>query len=180
MYPPEGTLSAQGYEIQHATHVLGPYLLTSMLLPLLQDSRILWAGSLVIDLHSPSTGIAFDTPASTTTQTPKPIPSPITHPTKETNYAQSKAGDLFLAVTFGQRYPSKNLASISFNPGSLDTGLLRHTNPIVEGVAKKVLLQKAIFGAYTELGAGWGDMGKDYEGGKGWYGIPWGRNGVSF
>lgn len=40
-------------------------------------------------------------------------------------------------------------------------------------------MHPAIFGAYTELGAGWGDVEGVYEGGKGWYGIPWGRNGWS-
>ncbi len=46
--PPERTVTAQGHEVTFATHVLGPFLLTAGLRPLLQadgDGRVIWVSS---------------------------------------------------------------------------------------------------------------------------------------
>jgi len=46
--PPERTESAQGHELTYATHVLGPFLLTALLRPLLRDdgdARVVWVSS---------------------------------------------------------------------------------------------------------------------------------------
>jgi len=46
--PPERTTTAQGHELAFATHVLGPFLLTAGLRPLLQadgDGRVVWVSS---------------------------------------------------------------------------------------------------------------------------------------
>jgi len=46
--PPERTESAQGHELVFATHVLGPFLLTHLLRPLLRDdgdARVVWVSS---------------------------------------------------------------------------------------------------------------------------------------
>jgi len=46
--PPERTTTAQGHELAFATHVLGPFLLTAGLRPLLQadgDARVVWVSS---------------------------------------------------------------------------------------------------------------------------------------
>ena len=46
--PPERSVTAQGHEVTFATHVLGPFLLTAGLRPLLQadgDGRVIWVSS---------------------------------------------------------------------------------------------------------------------------------------
>ena len=46
--PPERQESAQGHELVYATHVLGPFLLTHLLRPLLRadgDARVVWVSS---------------------------------------------------------------------------------------------------------------------------------------
>jgi dehydrogenase/reductase SDR family member 12 len=46
--PPERTETPQGHELVYATHVLGPFLLTSLLRPLLRadgDARVVWVSS---------------------------------------------------------------------------------------------------------------------------------------
>jgi NAD(P)-dependent dehydrogenase (short-subunit alcohol dehydrogenase family) len=46
--PPERVESAQGHELVYATHVLGPFLLTALLRPLLRadgDARVVWVSS---------------------------------------------------------------------------------------------------------------------------------------
>lgn len=71
MIPPEGSKSQQDLELQIATNCVGPYLLTKLLLPLLEKTaqlsdtaagsvRVTWAGSLGVDLVSPKGGVTFD------------------------------------------------------------------------------------------------------------------------
>lgn len=170
---------AQGHEIQMVTNCIGPYLLAQCLLPILKKTastsprgsvRVTWAGSLAVDLFSPSNGgMAFNTSTG----------SPEDHQTASPlNYGQSKAGNVYLATEFARRYNFKDTGIISnvWNPGNLKSDLQRHS-PAVINMMTSVLLYKPVFGAYTELWAGWSEeAGKEEANGK--YIWPWGRFGA--
>lgn len=176
MVPPQGSLSKQEYELQIATNCMGPYLLTKLLKPLLEKTaklsnttpgsvRVTWAGSLGVDVASPKGGVVLDQ-AGTYVPNPKDI---------RTNYGATKAGNLYLSKEFARRYPYQESGIISncWNPGNLRTELQRHASWI-EDFLIRWMLHPAVFGAYTELWAGW-----DEEAGKpeknGAYVVPWGR-----
>src|ERR1700761_8175908 len=68
MVPPAGSKGEQGMDLTYQTNILGPFLFTKLLLPILkrtaQDEpkgtvRVSWAGSLAVDLGSPKGGVAW-------------------------------------------------------------------------------------------------------------------------
>ncbi|KAK4992237.1 short-chain alcohol dehydrogenase [Elasticomyces elasticus] len=175
MVPPAGSKSAQGYELQMATNCLGPYLFTTSLLPLLQKTaassppgtvRVTWAGSLGVDVYSPFRGgLDFDDATA----------HPKTHRLQETNYGQSKVGNVFLATEFSRRYARSGIISNAWNPGNLKSELQRHSNWL-KVVGTSWLLYPPVLGAYTELWAGWSEeAGRQENNGR--YIVPWGRFG---
>lgn len=90
------------------------------------------------------------------------------------DYGQSKAGNVLLAHESAKHWGNDaGVVHVSFNPGNLKTELQRHV-----GAAQMILspiLFPAVYGAYTELYAGWSEeLGvKD----AGAFIIPWGRVG---
>ena len=183
MFPPAGSSSAQGYELQMATNCLGPYLFTKLLTPLIEKTanlsdtpngsvRVTWAASFGADMLSPPGGVSLDADGNC-------IPDPKNN--QQTNYGATKAGNVFLATEFARRYPlngstGKGIVSNAWNPGNLRTELARHT-PSIQVQIGQILLHPAIYGGYTELFAGWSDdAGKAEKNGA--YIIPWGRFGI--
>lgn len=108
--PPVGRVSKQGHELQLATNCLGPFLFTSLLLPLLKRTaaksdisgssvRIIWTSSQVVDLSAPKDGLdiqELDTPPKDNFQ----------------NYVNSKTGNWFLASEFGKQVKDEEVLSI--------------------------------------------------------------------
>ncbi|KAK3056547.1 short-chain alcohol dehydrogenase [Extremus antarcticus] len=181
MFPPKGSLSAQNHELQIATNCTGPFLLTKLLTPLLQQTaqapntppgsvRVTWAGSIGVDVFSPKGGVTFDPHGAY-------LPSP--KQDTQLDYGASKAGNVFLAAEFARRYPVERtgLVTNSWNPGSLRTELARHMEGLMTRIMSKLLLYPAVFGAYTELFAGWSEEAGRVER-NGEYVIPWGRFGT--
>ncbi|KAK5689112.1 short-chain alcohol dehydrogenase [Elasticomyces elasticus] len=172
MTPPKGSITAQSYELQMGTNCLGPFLFTQLLTPLLQKTassnpagsvRVTWAASLAT-AGAPKGGVTFDGQA----QAPKVFGDRIT------DYAQTKACNTLLAREFQARYGDKaGIVSNSWNPGNLKSELQRHQT-LVESVVTKALIYPTVFGAYTELFAGWSpEAGKAENRGR--YIGPWGR-----
>lgn len=166
--PPQGSLSAQGHELQMATNCLSHYLLTQLLLPLLLHTaqtappasvRVIWTSSIVVDTSAPHAGIAI---------------SELTHPpsNQQRNYTNSKTGNWFLARALADQVGSSGILSVTQNPGNLKTDLLRHS-PWILGFVAAPLLYPARMGAYTELWAGLSEELGIEDGGK--YVVPWGR-----
>lgn len=162
-----GSVSKQGIELQLATNCLGPFLLTQLLLPLLEATaasekkgsvRVVWTSSQVVELSTPPGGI---------------IMSELRNPPKDKtrNYVNSKTGNFLLAAELTRRRGSNGIVSVSLNPGAASTSLFRHT-PWLNYLAWP-LLHKPRLAAYTQLFAG---LSKDVsvEGGI-CYIIPWGR-----
>jgi len=107
MVPPANSRSPQGHELQYATNILGPFMFTKLLLPILAETaktapkdsvRVSWAGSIGIDVGSPKGGITFNEDGS-----------PYDFKTGgNTAYAASKAANFFLGYEFGRRFGNKD------------------------------------------------------------------------
>jgi NAD(P)-dependent dehydrogenase (short-subunit alcohol dehydrogenase family) len=156
------------------TNCLGAFLFTQCLTPLLQKTaasspkgsvRVTWAASLAT-IGSPKDGVAFDS----TTQSPK------VHGVPGVDYAQSKAGNVLLAQEYQKRHADDGIVSNAWNPGNLDSELMRYYPNWFRTIFRWVLLYPSIYGAYTELWAGWAEEAGREEA-KGKYVVPWGRVG---
>lgn len=99
----------QGHELQIGTNCLGPFLLTKLLLPLLEataetcgpaEVRVTWAGSIAVEVWSPENGIEFDEAGN------------VKLFDQEKNYGQSKTGNVFLASEFARRYPASKVVHL--------------------------------------------------------------------
>ncbi|KAH7268892.1 hypothetical protein B0J15DRAFT_545736 [Fusarium solani] len=169
--PPIGSRTCQGHELQMGTNCLGPFLFTKLLLPILrktastapQGVRVTWAGSLGAHLQSPPDGIQFDGDGS-----------PRNHTSQGVNYGQSKAGNFYLAREFSKKLKDDGVVSVAFNPGNLRSEMQRHGS-MMRKVLVHIMSHPAVYGAYTELYAGWSkDITLEKTGA--WV-IPWGRFG---
>ena len=166
--PPLGSVSKQGYELQLATNCLGPLLFTQLLLPALHAAvqssppgsvRIVWTSPQVVDLTAPKGGMNLADLTSTPQYQPK-------------YYTLSKTGNWYLASEMAKELGPHGIISITQNPGSLKTNLLRHF-PRWQRIAASPLMHHPKMGAYTELWAGLSlDVSMEMNGG---YAIPWGR-----
>ena len=113
LLPLEGK-TVQGHEIRMGANCLGHYILTQELLPTLKATaalrrkegmpdggvRILFAGSIVIDMSSPRGGVEFDENGA-----------PRVQPTTNANYGHSKAGNLMLAKWFKEELKKDGILS---------------------------------------------------------------------
>lgn len=172
MTPPVGSKTAQEYELQIGTNVLGPWLFTHYLTPILQKTaasspkgsvRVTWAASLAT-AFSPRGGVRFDDNGH-----------PHTFNTPGADYAQSKAANTLLAKEFQKRFGSSGIVSNAWNPGNLQSELQRHQQNLEKWVTSFLVFETKL-GAYTELFAGYApECGQAENAGK--YIIPWGRFG---
>jgi retinol dehydrogenase-12 len=183
----------QGHDLELTVHCLSPFLLTTLLTPILQrtslhychanaSTRMIWVSSL-LNLSTPSGGVQFDA----STNAPKQLKG-------MANYMQSKAGVYFLAHEFADRQKTTTTATstskpqkvdhtdhtssntntegiqhIALNPGFTSTSLQRGMPAPVRAVMS-ALFKGPEYGAYTELYAG---LGPDVRSGD--FVIPWGR-----
>lgn len=69
MVPPQGSLTAQGYELQLGTNCVAPFLFTKLLTPILVETaktavagsvRVVWVSSSAAQRFSPAGGIEID------------------------------------------------------------------------------------------------------------------------
>jgi retinol dehydrogenase 12 len=110
MVPPEGSTGAQGHELQLATNVLGPFLLTQCLEERLISTassapkgsvRVVWVTSMIA-VGTPKGGMVWDEVKG----------SPKLHKAQNENYMQSKVGDFFLAHEYAERVGQKGIISV--------------------------------------------------------------------
>ncbi|KAJ5241141.1 short-chain dehydrogenase [Penicillium citrinum] len=173
MFPPNGSKTRQDHDMQFGTNLLGPFLLTKLLLPTMIQTvniaapnsvRVLWAASSGVQVLSPKGGIVFDDSG-----TPKVFDS------QATNYGQTKVGNVLLAIKLQEIYRLQGIRSLSFNPGNLQTELQRHSSGWLMKMSQS-MLHPAKFGAYTELFSGWSEEVAADQNIT--YVIPWGRDGT--
>lgn len=124
MFPPEGSLDAQGNDLQAGTNCLGHYLLYQLLVPLLTKTaassptasvRVAWAGSIAVHISCPQPhGVVLNDDGSMNDRGSR------------MNYGQTKVGNVFLAYELAKKTPENGIVHASFNPGNLQTELQRH------------------------------------------------------
>lgn len=95
---------------------------------------------------------------------------------QQTNYGQTKVGNVLLAIKTQELLKDAGIVSVSFNPGNLATDLQRHTG--IGVTIAKWLLYPAYKGAYTELWAGWSDELTVER--RATFVMPWGRDGTPY
>ncbi|KAK1574080.1 short-chain dehydrogenase [Colletotrichum navitas] len=149
MLPPQGSKTAQGYELQLGVNALGPFLFTHLLHPALsaaartapRDSvRVVWLSSGYANM-APKPPIDFDN---------------MNYAKDEgagTKYGRSKAGNVIIAAEFARRTAKEGIVSISVDPGVYMTNLQR-TMPWYQKIIAKAIAGEPKNGAYTELFAG--------------------------
>ncbi|EKM52468.1 uncharacterized protein PHACADRAFT_260896 [Phanerochaete carnosa HHB-10118-sp] len=150
MIPPMDQLTAEGYDLQFGTNVLGHWYFTELLLPALQ------AGA----RSSPDGYARVATTSSSGAHIAKPVDWNTfrEHPSRHklganSLYAQSKMLNAVVAHESSKRYKDMNILCYACDPGSLKTDLQRHATPFQKFLVNP-LLHDASYGALTQLWAG--------------------------
>ncbi|GMM35786.1 hypothetical protein DASC09_031110 [Saccharomycopsis crataegensis] len=145
MQPADGSKSAQGYELQIGTNVLGHHLLSKLLHPYVIKAatptfqpRVVWLASSAHLISPKDGGINFDSFKDAS------------HCTSVEVYGQSKTGNIYQAYIYGQKYKDQGIISLSVHPGYLSSDLQRTYTAIGKFFIQSIL-HDAVYGAYTEL-----------------------------
>lgn len=116
---PSDSVTKQGLEVHVGPNCVAPLLLAQEFLPLLRATarsapkttvRVVWSGSLHIDMTAPKGGVDFTR-----------IENPHAHAVDHQDYVASKAGNFFLAAEGARRWGTDGLISVCQNPGNLYT-----------------------------------------------------------
>ncbi|KAJ7575085.1 hypothetical protein C8J56DRAFT_29154 [Mycena floridula] len=174
MEPPIESLTADGYDMQLGTNVIGPYYFTKLLLPLMvatakssgKASRVIHtsSGMHLLNTETDVTKLARDGPARKKTGVSK-------------LYAFSKFNTVLFAKELSRRYGDQGIVSISLHPGVIKTDLHRHMKGpkgLIVGLLEKTVLHDVAHGAITQLYAGTSPEAAEMNGA---YLIPWARVG---
>lgn len=173
MTPPVGSKTAQGYELQWGTNVIGPHLLQKFLDPLFiatsktnkpGESRIVWTSSAAHMNTSVRGGIHWHD--VNFEKNPNASPFDI--------YGQSKAGNCIETIQWKLKHPeATNVTTVTLCPGFLKTELQRNVFGL-QARLFNLVLHPARYGAYTELFAALSpSITKSGE-----FVIPWGKVGL--
>ncbi|TFB00504.1 hypothetical protein CCMA1212_007791 [Trichoderma ghanense] len=167
-------LTKQGHESMVGVNCLGPFLFTKLLHPLLEATaktsppgsvRVVWLGSIMIQLMAPKYGMDVDN-----------FDFKKSKPFLTVRYSISKAGNLFIGSEWAEKDAKNGILHLTVNPGNLRTPLQRGMSAF-ERYAITWLLHEPIFGAYTELFAGLSPDVRPEDSGR--FIIPWGRFGTT-
>jgi len=170
MSPPLDQLTADGYDLQFGTNVLGHFYLTRLLLPTListaktsseKNARVVTVSSVGAELHK---YIDWDT-----------LEDGVARRKKFTAelYFHSKFGNTVFAQELARKYGKDGIVSTSVHPGNIDTGLLRYLPTFMSSLAGYFIYTPPM-GALTQLRAGTSSEGAGFNGK---YLIPWARLG---
>ncbi|KAF2679552.1 NAD(P)-binding protein [Lentithecium fluviatile CBS 122367] len=165
-----GTSTQQGLEAHIGANCVAPLLFTQLLLPYMKVAvgkseeasvRVIWSGSVQIEMSAPKDGIDF-----------KRIEGGKTIKT-QIDYAASKAGNLFLAHEGAKQWGRDGVISVCGNPGNLMTGIYATQNWFTMLILKHLVLYEPRFGAYTMLYSAFSpDITMAQNGAYIW---PWGK-----
>ncbi|KAF2804356.1 NAD(P)-binding protein [Mytilinidion resinicola] len=147
--------------------VMTPSLLqkTAAIAPL-YTVRVLWAGASSIVFFAPTGGVEMDEGTDGNGKDAKPVPQW----SQLQNYAQSKAGNLFLAHGLAKEVEGSGIVSVCFNPGNCFTESGWHMSG--SELLQRLILYTPEKGAYTELYCGLSPELTAWHNGK--YFAPWG------
>jgi len=155
MVPPIDMTTADGYDLQFGTNVIGHFLFTELLMPALfagvqtspdHHARIITTSSSAAMMGS----IRWDT-----------FKDGLARKKTSTNalYAQSKLANVLVSRQIAKRYADRGIVSLSLDPGGIRTDLQRHVQGAgirgaITGALLDLILRPAPFGALTQLWAG--------------------------
>jgi len=176
MMPPVADRTADGYDLQFGTNVLGHYFFTMLLLPTLihtaKNSPLANGHARVINTSSsavyfvPKQGMVWEilgTDEASKAACRKLGSQPL--------YFQSKLGNVLFSNELAKRYGDQGIVSASLNPGNLKTELGRHASALFSALTS-FLVYPASYGALTQL---WAGTTPDAEQFQGKFLIPWAR-----
>ncbi|KAJ7165571.1 NAD-P-binding protein [Mycena crocata] len=176
MQPPLDQFTAQGYDLQFGTNVLGHFYFTKLLLPVLLATAKTSADGKVRVVNTASLGSSFAPGLDYETFRE----SPERHKLGSTKlYNQSKLGNVVLSAELARRYGEQGLVSTSLNPGNLKTEIARHWTSPGQKLMKllgHLIVYPAQMGALTQLYAGTTIAGTELNGK---YLVPWARIGTA-
>ncbi|EWC44314.1 hypothetical protein DRE_01140 [Drechslerella stenobrocha 248] len=174
---PTSWRTAQGWDVQLGTNVVGPFVLQRHLQNILvetakiapQDSvRVVFLSSIANHI-SPHGGIDYTNLEAKGTS---PLSS-IDFIDGVIKYAQSKAASVLMAQAFAQKFKDTGIIVSSVNPGNLNTPLLRHN--VLASYFAFMVLYAPRYGGLTELFA---TLSPDLnQSNNGAFVAPWGRIG---
>ncbi|EPQ56499.1 NAD P-binding protein [Gloeophyllum trabeum ATCC 11539] len=169
MICPIDQVTAQGYDMQFGTNVLGHFYFTKLLLPtLLETAKTAPEGKVRVITTSSSAHLFFGLDFATFKDGPKRRkidPGRL--------YAQSKFGNVVFANELARRYGDQGIISVSLNPGNIKSDLQRYTTGLQRRIINSILYPTP-YGALTQLWAGTSAEGLTLNGK---YAIPWARVG---
>ncbi|KAF9783414.1 NAD(P)-binding protein [Thelephora terrestris] len=171
MVPPVDQLTAQKFDLQFGTNVLGHFLLIRLLYPLLvstttseDPSRIVWVASAAQYLFKPPIKYEWITDTEVRgKQNPWSL------------YEQSKFATVQLTYALQMELGDKDeVAFFTLDPGNIKTDLTRHSRSLLFRVFRPLILFPVELGALTQLYAATESSALQYKGG---YLRPWARVG---
>ncbi|KAF9872522.1 hypothetical protein CkaCkLH20_10019 [Colletotrichum karsti] len=167
------TKTAQGHEMHMGVNVLGPFLFTRLLTPVLKDTasqsetkkgdvRVVWVSSMGTEtIGEKSRGLSSDYVNYW------PLMSPLER------YGLSKAGNWLHGVEYARRHAADGIMSVPVNPGHLASELYREAGFVFRSALKAMALYPPVYGAYVEL---YGALSLDLTmKDSGSWVVPWGR-----
>ncbi|KAK6344397.1 hypothetical protein TWF696_008033 [Orbilia brochopaga] len=153
MAAPTSWRTAQGWDIQFGTNVLGPFVLQRHLQNILVETakfaeansvRVLFLSSISSHLAPPG-GVSYENLATKGTSTLTFLPGMDSF----FKYAQSKCANVLMSKGFALKLKDTGVIALSANPGNLHTDLTRHA--FMAKTLMGPMLYPARYGALTEL-----------------------------
>ncbi|EGO20771.1 hypothetical protein SERLADRAFT_477258 [Serpula lacrymans var. lacrymans S7.9] len=127
MFPPKDLLTADGYDLQFGTNVLGHHYFTKLLLPtLISTAQTSPDGKARVVTVASSAHLFGSLDFATFKDGPvRKKMSP------QSLYGQSKYGNIVSALELAKRYGNQGIVSIALNPGNIRSDLQRYTYQIL-------------------------------------------------
>ncbi|EGN95277.1 hypothetical protein SERLA73DRAFT_187598 [Serpula lacrymans var. lacrymans S7.3] len=171
MFPPKDLLTADGYDLQFGTNVLGHHYFTKLLLPtLISTAQTSPDGKARVVTVASSAHLFGSLDFATFKDGPvRKKMSP------QSLYGQSKYGNIVSALELAKRYGNQGIVSIALNPGNIRSDLQRYVPDFARKIMNAVLLFDTPQGALTQLYAG---TAPEAAGLNGKYLVPWARPGI--
>ncbi|KAF7299119.1 ABC bile acid [Mycena indigotica] len=186
--PAIGPLTKQQWDIQFGVHVLGPFLLTQLLLPTLLRTakgeisgtpcrvRVVAVSSDAHEMTAPKEGIVWDSlqKGDASLRARKKL-------TGTRLYGQSKLASWFMtnvlhlitqpfqgmvlvSSELARRYGDQGIVAISLHPGGVKSELMRNVNPVVAWIVEKIRIYPVSLGVLTSLYATTSEEALDLNG----------------
>ncbi|KAH8813714.1 hypothetical protein DL96DRAFT_1625197 [Flagelloscypha sp. PMI_526] len=169
--PPKNQFTAQGWDLQFGTNVVGHFLLIKLLLPTLQATAQSSTPGTVRIVNVSSSAQFWATEFSFDVLKDGPARNKLS---PEELYGVSKRGNVILSNELAKRYGGEGIVSTSLNPGNIATDLQRNMANVVWRTIQAKMLYPPTLGATTQLWAATSNEGKELNGK---YLKPWARIG---